>query len=57
MNSTYADAELRATRTNLEIALVKLRRLLEETDDRDLAHRVRGVVIKLDDARSALERV
>jgi CRISPR/Cas system CSM-associated protein Csm2 small subunit len=53
---TYEEAELAAASTNLQVALTKLRRLLEETDDRDLAHRVRGVVIKLDDTRSALER-
>jgi hypothetical protein len=54
---TYTDAELQAAQTNIEIALTKLRRLLEDEQNPDLRHRVRGVVIKLDDSLSALRRV
>ena len=54
---TYEQAELEAVHRSLQVNLTKLRRLVEETEDRDIRHRVRGVIIKLEDAREAVRRV
>lgn len=55
--ATFEQVELEAVRRSLNVNLTKLRRLVEETEDRDVRHRVRNLVIRLSDVEAEVGRV